>query len=173
MKKTIIFILSLLFLLEIAVFGSAYSYTPLSSSESQYGIFPKYQNFPTLNDKYSNSNFASSSANRNYQGPLMERTIKYDQFFERTRRGRITQTSSFLQTERYQGPTLLESSASENRAQNSREYSNIPTNPSIYDAGSSWRNKELFTYNAYGRDSYSQPYYYSPRYTGSYFDWRY
>lgn len=169
-----------IFLLNLASAGYSYYYPksyysyPSYNQESQQEIFPKYYNAPTIADRTANSDFAGASFNRNYQGPILERTTRYDEFTKIGKSGRLLRTVSATTSERYVGASESESRASESRSQNARDYISTPQNPTLYDGGSFWRNKESFNYDVYGSNSYTRPYYYAPRYDSSgYYNWRY
>ena len=184
-KKICLFgvtLLATMFLINLASAGYSYSYPTsyYSSSyvltptvESQFEKAPSFINQPTVNYKTVNNNAASSFYNRNYQGPVIERTTRYDEL-TRIKRGKLFRLVSETTTERYVGAAESESRGSQSQSENTKDYSSIPTNPTVYDGGSLWRYKSSFEPQITNQNSYTKPYYYAPRYDSrGYYNWRY
>lgn len=184
-KKLCLFgvaLLTSIFLLSLASAGYSYrypthyyssSYTFTPTVESQFERDPSFINQPTVNYKSTNNNLASSFYNRNYQGPVIERTTRYDEL-TRLKRGRFFRLISETTSERYVGASESENRGLESRSENSQEYNSIPTNPAVYEGGSLWRHKASYEPQLYNQNSYTQPYYYAPRYDSrGYYNWRY
>ena len=152
--------------------GYVYSYP---TYEESYQIFPKFQNLPSITNTISNKDREVLAYTRNYQGRIIEKTTKYDEITLVGKRGRLTRTISASTTERFIGPSEYVQFGSESSQSQNQQYTFTPQNPSYYDGGLSWKSKDTYEFRTYGRDSYTKPYYYSPRYDykRDYYNWRY
>lgn len=155
-------------------FRSSYSDSAFSSLSDKYSDFVKYP-VSDYNQMQKNSflskNQDSINYNRNYQGPTVERTTRYDEFLRVRSRGRVIRTISAATTERYLGASLNEAYSNQNN--NIRTSEQTSQTSSNYDGGFSWRNREAFDSSRY--NSGSSVYYYQPRYDYNlgYYNWRY
>lgn len=179
MKKTTIlvgFTLALLILtLTPALASYHYSYDP----NNNYG-YPNYNSYPTHNaptitDRANSINEGSSSYNRNYQGPIIQRDTKYDEFLKIGKSGRVLRTISSTTSERYVGGTQVETANTQNKNNYNRDYTSIPNNPAYYSESSYFRSLPRYNYLDYGSDRYGKSYYYEPRYDDNkgFYNWRY
>ncbi len=175
--KLTIFAFSLLFLTVISLsLISAYhnTYLPYTSYEENDNVYPYFENHPTIVNSQTYSNNANSFNNVDYQGPIIEKDSYYNEDLLIKKSGRTQQSISFVTSERYHGSTYTQNQGSQSSINSNNQYMYLPQNPSVYDGGSSWRYKELYTYQNYGRDRYGSNYYYSPRYDSSgFYNWRY
>ena len=159
--------------------GYKYSYPNQYSQEiiKDNQVNPSFINLPAISDKTSSINNENNFFTRNYQGPVIEKTTKYDEFFQISKRGKLTKSISSTTTERYIGALESLSKGSEIRSGYNRDYSNIPTNHYYYEGGSAWRYKSSFNAIDYskGFNTYTRPYYYDGRYDSQkgYYNWRY
>ncbi len=170
--------LILIFLAINIVSASSYYYpsqTYYYPSSSQYTKYPTYYNAPTIIDKTSSLNQDTLTYSKSYQGPIIQKDTKYDEFLKIGKSGRVTRTISAQTSERYVGAVQLENKDSKTLSSYNQDYNYIPNNPTYYDGGySSFRYTPTYNYNNYGPDSYLNNYYYSPRYNSQgYYNWRY
>ena len=150
-----------------------YSY-PSYNRDYSFQQFPSYINSPIINDKLFNSAQSMNSFNRNFQGPIIQRDTNYDEKLK-IKGSRISRTISATTSEKYIGAVLIENGISQASDLNSRDFSSVPTNPSSYNGGSYWRFQDEYKPVFYGRDSYTNDYYYKPKYdwNNGHYNWRY
>lgn len=177
MKKTILYLgfalISILLAINITSAGYYPDYYYSPSPRNDYIKTPTFYNAPTIIDKTSSLNEGSFANNRNYQGPIIQRDTRYDEFLKVGKSGRVTRTVTAQTSERYVGAVQIDNTLSQNRNSYNREFNSIPTNPTYYTE-SSFRTLPKYNYYDYGPNNYGRSYYYAPRYdSGGYYNWRY
>ena len=135
--------------------------------------FPRYMNYPAVQDTANQFGQASSAYNRAYAGQVLERVARYDEDLN-VKGSKVRRIISSSVTEKFVGPQQTESLFSQNSNSFNIDKSITPTNPTIYDGGSLYRYNSIYNQKNYGRDSYTAPYYYSPLSNNAgYYTWRY
>ncbi len=155
---------------------NSYFNTKSSYSNPSFAYtYPIYQYAPDINNKVSSFKDSSSSFNRNYQGPMIDRTTSYDEYLKIKATGKVIRTISARTSEKYLGAKETESLNSQTNSRYNSDYSLTSPNPIYYNGGSYWRSEPSYNYESFGRDSYNSRYYYQPRYDSSlgYYNWRY
>lgn len=177
MRKTplitgFVFFSLILSLTSVLAYHGGYHYFSPSYSYS-YPSYTSSYNPTLITDRVSSLDQGSSIYNRNFQGPIIQRDTKYDEFLKIGKSGRIYRTVSSQTSERYLGGTQIESFQSNDKRTYNKELSSIPTSAKDYDPY--FRSLPSYDYSAYGQDKYGKPYYYQPIYNPDkgYYNWRY
>jgi len=175
MKKTIFqaSVALIILIAMVSLTSAGYYYPPMSNY--QYPSTSAYQyNAPSIINKVSNIDDNKQFLSRNYQGPIIQKDTRYDEFLKIGKSGRVTRTISATTSERYIGDVQNELITSEQGRNYQNEYNYIPNNPTIYSQDVSFRLLPTYDYSRYGPDRYGGSYYYSPRYDPrGYYNWRY
>ncbi len=153
--------------------GYSYNYP------QRYYSYPSYENYksasysdtPVISDKIKDASDKSSFYNREYQGPVMQKDTRYDEFLKVGKSGRVTRTVSYQTSERYVGNIEREAKGESESKLYERDYSSVPTRSS-YSQESSFRDAHVYNSYDYG-NGYGNNYYYSPKYSNGYYNWRY
>jgi len=177
MRKTslitgFIFLSLLLSLTSVQAYHGGYHY--FSPSSSYYPSYTSSSYNPTfITDRVSSLDRSSSIYSRNFQGPIIQRDTKYDEFLKIGKSGRVYRTVSSQTSERYLGGTQVESFQSDDKRAYNKELDSIPISTRDYDPY--FRSLSSYDYSAYGKDKYGKPYYYQPTYNPDkgYYNWRY
>ncbi len=165
-------------------FSSSYNSNTHYTESPGYMRGPKATLAQKANSESSASNFDSSSYKYDYRGPLYEKKVTYlddfshdvsskSGFFRSRSSDSLRHTIASTLTEKYVGATESLYVDSQNRRSASNKASqNTDYN---YDGGFSFGKQRVFDSSEYGKDSYTQPYYYRPSYDSQqgYYNWRY
>lgn len=163
--------------------SNANAYLVMSPAYSEYNIFgsgsrsSEFSQYPSWNsngatyDSSYSSNFDSNSYSKISQGPLIDRTTKYDEYLTTDGWDRITRTINIRTYDKYLGAYESVSSNSQNRQSSGSDYATFYD--SDYDGGFSWSQQSEYDKADYGKDSYWDTYYYAPRLDNGHYVWRY
>jgi len=151
-------------------------------------VFPKEKLNQLSLSNFVNNNFDSTKTNYEYRGPMFERRIIQSQdfsshssdkslpFYSSSKQNTQFSVRNEL-VEKYVGATESFFSDSQNRRTQS---ANTNQNTSYnFDGGFSFGKQRLFDSSEFAKESYAQPYYYSPVYNydrdyhSGYYNWRY
>ena len=152
-------------------YPSTYTAYPTYSSNSNSGS--NYQNFNqnpvyTVKDfsttKKVNTNFDSTNYASTYQGPVYQADVRYNEYLNVKKSGKVIQTISYADNSRYLGASQTVNANTQNRQ--TSEFDNTNSYVKEYDGGFSWSQRDSFA-----RANTNYDWYYQPVYSNGYYNW--